>query len=75
MKRLVDWDMEIRYTAKYPAYYITSAYKLFTVCTTNSSNRITDNHSTLNKSFNMIRNRYCKNVFPTVTTIITSYNN
>lgn len=75
MKRLVDWDMEIRYTAKYPAYYITSAYKLFTVCTTNSSNRITDNHSILNKSFNMIRNRYCKNVFPTVTTIITSYNN
>ena len=54
LKRLTDWDVELRYLQKYHAKIIKSSFNFFTV-DTNQKNRITQN---ANCDINYIRNRY-----------------
>lgn len=69
MKRLVDWDLILRYLEKYKPCYVNRTLVLYDDC--ESPGRITTSVD-LYDSFNYERKK--QNCYPMVTTIITTYN-
>lgn len=69
MKRLVDWDLILRYSEKFKPHYINRTLVLYD--DSESSGRITTSVD-LYDSFNYERKK--QNCYPMVTTVITTYN-
>lgn len=69
MKRLVDWDLILRYVKKSVSHYIPRTLVLYS--DSEDSRRISVS-ANLYDSFNYVRKK--QNCYPTVTTVITSFN-
>ena len=69
MTRLVDWDLAIRYTEKYPPLYISQIVLIYN--DSDSQNRISNSGRYIS-NLNYMRNKRHKS--HVVTTVVTSYN-